>query len=147
VVFRGRFEHTIDEKGRLSIPSKFRETLSVRGENELILTDFDSCLTAYPRDEWRELEEKMKKLSMIQKDVRNFLRLFYSSATEAPLDSQGRILIPPQMRERAKLDREVVLLGLLNKIEIWDKKSWQEFIANSGGTFEDVASKLVELGI
>jgi len=147
VVFRGRFEHTIDEKGRLSIPSKFRETLSVRGENELILTDFDSCLTAYPRDEWRELEEKMKKLSMIQKDVRNFLRLFYSSATEAPLDSQGRILIPPQMRERAKLDREVVLLGLLNKIEIWDKKSWQEFIANSADTFEDVASKLVELGI
>ena len=101
MVFRGRFEHTIDGKGRLSIPSKFRETLSVRGENELILTDFDSCLTAYPRDEWRELEEKMKKLSMIQKDVRNFLRLFYSSATEAPLDSQGRILIPPQMRERA----------------------------------------------
>ena len=147
MVFRGRFEHTIDEKGRLSIPSKFRETLSVRGENELILTDFDSCLTAYPRDEWRELEEKMKKLSMIQKDVRNFLRLFYSSATEAPLDSQGRILIPPQMRERAKLDREVVLLGLLNKIEIWDKKSWQEFIANSADTFEDVASKLVELGI
>lgn len=147
MVFRGRFEHTIDEKGRLSIPSKFRETLSVRGENELILTDFDSCLTAYPRDEWRELEEKMKKLSMIQKDVRNFLRLFYSSATEAPLDSQGRILIPPQMRERAKLDREVVLLGLLNKIEIWDKKSWQEFIANSAGSFEDVASKLVELGI
>jgi MraZ protein len=147
VVFRGRFEHTIDEKGRLSIPSKFRETLSVRGENELILTDFDSCLTAYPREEWRELEEKMKKLSMIQKDVRNFLRLFYSSATEAPLDSQGRILIPPQMRERAKLDREVVLLGLLNKIEIWDKKSWQEFIANSAGSFEDVASKLVELGI
>lgn len=147
MVFRGRFEHTIDEKGRLSIPSKFRETLSVRGENELILTDFDSCLTAYPREEWRELEEKMKKLSMIQKDVRNFLRLFYSSATEAPLDSQGRILIPPQMRERAKLDREVVLLGLLNKIEIWDKKSWQEFIANSAGSFEDVASKLVELGI
>ena len=147
MVFRGRFEHTIDEKGRLSIPSKFRETLSVRGENELILTDFDSCLTAYPREEWRELEEKMKKLSTIQKDVRNFLRLFYSSATEAPLDSQGRILIPPQMRERAKLDREVILLGLLNKIEIWDKKSWQEFIANSTDTFEEVASKLVELGI
>jgi MraZ protein len=147
VVFRGRFEHTIDGKGRLSIPSKFREILSARGENELILTDFDSCLTAYPRDEWRGLEEKMKNLSMIQKDVRNFLRLFYSSATEAPLDPQGRILIPPQMRERAKLDREVVLLGLLNKIEIWDKKSWQEFIANSTDTFEEVASKLVELGI
>ena len=146
-MFRGRFEHTIDEKGRLSIPSKFRETLSARGENELILTDFDSCLTAYPRDEWRDLEEKMKKFSMIQKDVRNFLRLFYSSATEAPLDPQGRILIPPQMRERAKLDREVVLLGLLNKIEIWDKKSWQEFIANPANTFEEVASKLAELGL
>jgi MraZ protein len=146
-VFRGRFEHTIDEKGRLSIPSKFRELLSAKGENELVLTDFDSCLTAYPKDEWRVLEEKMKQLSMIQKDVRNFLRLFYSSATEVPLDPQGRILIPPQMRERAQLDREVVLLGLLNKIEIWDKESWEDFMARSAGTFEEVASKLVELGI
>ena len=146
-MFRGRFEHTIDEKGRLSIPSKFRELLSARGENELVLTDFDSCLTAYPKDEWRVLEEKMKQLSMIQKDVRNFLRLFYSSATEVPLDPQGRILIPPQMRERARLDREVVLLGLLNKIEIWDKESWEDFMARSAGTFEEVASKLVELGI
>lgn len=146
-MFRGRFEHTIDEKGRLSIPSKFRELLSARGENELVLTDFDSCLAAYPKDEWRVLEEKMKQLSMIQKDVRNFLRLFYSSATEVPLDPQGRILIPPQMRERARLDREVVLLGLLNKIEIWDKESWEDFMARSAGTFEEVASKLVELGI
>jgi MraZ protein len=146
-VFRGRFEHTIDEKGRLSIPSKFRELLSARGENELVLTDFDSCLTAYPKDEWRVLEEKMKQLSMIQKDVRNFLRLFYSSATEVPLDPQGRILIPPQMRERARLDREVVLLGLLNKIEIWDKESWEDFMARSADTFEEVVSKLVELGI
>ncbi|MFH0871945.1 MAG: division/cell wall cluster transcriptional repressor MraZ [bacterium] len=146
-MFRGRFEHTIDEKGRLSIPSKFRELLSAKGENELVLTDFDSCLTAYPKDEWRVLEEKMKQLSMIQKDVRNFLRLFYSSATEVPLDPQGRILIPPQMRERAQLDREVVLLGLLNKIEIWDKESWEDFMARSAGTFEEVASKLVELGI
>lgn len=146
-MFRGRFEHTIDEKGRLSIPSKFREILSARGENELILTDFDSCLAAYPREEWRQLEERIKKLSMMQKDVRNFLRLFYSSATEAPLDPQGRILISPQMRERAKLDREVVLLGLLNKMEIWDKKAWEDFMAHSAGSFEDIASKLVELGI
>lgn len=146
-MFRGRFEHTIDEKGRLSIPSKFRELLSARGENELVLTDFDSCLAAYPKDEWRVLEEKMKQLSMIQKDVRNFLRLFYSSATEVPLDPQGRILIPPQMRERARLDREVVLLGLLNKIEIWDKESWEDFMARSADTFEEVVSKLVELGI
>jgi len=146
-VFRGRFEHTIDEKGRLNIPSKFREILSARGENELILTDFDSCLAAYPREEWRQLEEKIKRLSTIQKDVRNFLRLFYSSATEVPLDSQGRILIPPQMRERAHIAKEVVLLGLLNKIEIWDRKSWEEFVARSAGTFEEMASKLVELGI
>jgi len=146
-VFRGRFEHTIDEKGRLSIPSRFREILSARGESELILTDFDSCLAAYPREEWRQLEEKIKRLSTIQKDVRNFLRLFYSSATEVPLDSQGRILIPPQMRDRAHLGKDVVLLGLLNKIEIWDKNSWEEFVTQSAGTFEEIASRLVELGI
>lgn len=146
-MFRGRFEHVIDEKGRLSVPSKFREVLSAQNENELILTDFDSCLAAYPKGEWRELEEKIRKLSPLQKEVRNFLRLFYSSATEVSLDSQGRILIPPQMRERAGLGREVVLLGLLNKIEIWSKKSWEEFEAHSAGTFEEIVSKLVELGI
>ncbi len=98
-MFRGRFEHTIDDKGRLSIPSKIRDILSARGENELILSDFDSCLAAYPREEWRQLEEKIKRLSTIHRDVRDYLRLFYSSATDVPLDSQGRILIPPAMRE------------------------------------------------
>jgi len=146
-VFRGRFEHTIDDKGRLSIPSRFRDILSARGENELILTDFDSCLAAYPKEEWRQLEEKIKTLSMMQKDVRNFLRIFYSSATEAPLDSQGRILIPLAMRERAQIDKEVVLVGLLNKMEIWDKRSWEEFMATTAGSFEEITAKLVELGI
>lgn len=146
-MFRGRFEHSIDDKGRLSIPSRFREILARRRQRVLILTDVDSCIAAYPLDEWRQLEERIRKRSTLQKDVRAFLRVFYSGATESPLDGQGRILIPPHLRDRAGLTREVMIIGVLNKIEIWSKTRWEEFLARSPVTFEDVAARLAELGI
>ncbi|MBI5166236.1 MAG: division/cell wall cluster transcriptional repressor MraZ [candidate division NC10 bacterium] len=146
-MFRGRYEHTLDEKGRLSLPAKFREALAERGENELILTDFDTCLAAYPLSEWRLLEEKIRAHSTLQKDVRAFLRLFYSGAIESTLDAQGRILIPRELRERAELRKEVVVVGVLNKIEIWSKARWKRFISESAPAFEEIAAKLAELGI
>ena len=146
-MFRGRYEHSIDDKGRLSIPSRFREALARRRQKVLVLTDFDSCVAAYPLDEWRRLEDRIRKQSTLQKDVRAFLRLFYSGATEMPVDPQGRLLIPPQLRERAGLTREVMIIGVLNKIEIWSKARWDEFLARAPVTFEDVAAKLSELGI
>ena len=146
-MFRGRYEHSIDGKGRLSIPSRFRDALARRRQKVLILTHFDSCVVAYPLDEWRQLEERIRKQSTLQKDIRAFLRLFYSGATETAVDGQGRILIPPPLREKAGLAREVMIVGVLNKIEIWSKARWEEFLAGSPVTFEDVAARLAELGI
>jgi MraZ protein len=146
-MFRGRYEHSVDDKGRLSIPSRFREILARRRQRMLILTDVDSCVAAYPLDEWRQLEDRIRKQSTLQKDVRAFLRIFYSGATESPMDGQGRILIPPHLRERAGLTREVMIIGVLNKMEIWSKARWEEFLARSPVSFEDVAARLAELGI
>jgi len=146
-MFRGRYEHSIDGKGRLSIPSRFREALARRRQKVLILTHFDSCVAAYPLDEWRQLEERIRKQSTLQKDIRAFLRLFYSGAMETAVDGQGRILIPPPLREKAGLAREVMIVGVLNKIEIWSKARWEEFLAGSPVTFEDVAARLADLGI
>ncbi len=146
-MFRGRYEHAIDDKGRLSIPVKFREILKRRKEKELVLTDFDACLAAYPLKEWQQLEEKIRTQSSFRKEFRDFLRLFYSGATESAVDSQGRILIPPPLREKAGLTRDVVIVGVLNRIEIWGKERWERFVAESGGTFEQIAAKLAEVGI
>ncbi len=145
--FIGRFPHTIDDKGRLSIPSKFRQTLQDRGQNVLVLTDFDTCVTAYPLDVWARLEEKIQSQSNFEKDIRAFLRLFYSGASECPVDGQGRILVPPQHREKAGLNREVVIVGALNRIEIWDRERWDQFLTTAPVTFDDIASRLAELGI
>lgn len=145
--FIGRFPHTIDEKGRLSIPSRFRQTLQDRGQNILVLTDFDSCITAYPLDVWARFEEKIQTQSNFEKDVRAFLRHFYSAASECPVDGQGRILVPPQHREKAGLSREVIIVGALNRIEIWDRERWEHFLTTSPVTFEDIAGRLAELGI
>lgn len=145
--FIGRFPHTIDDKGRLSIPSRFRQTLQDRGQNVLVLTDFDACITAYPLDVWARLEERLQDQSNFERDIRAFLRLFYSGASESPVDGQGRILIPPQHREKAGLTREVIIVGALNRIEIWDQDRWEEFLTTAPMTFEDIASKLSQLGI
>lgn len=145
--FRGRYEHAIDDKGRLSIPAKFREILNKRGQNGLVLADFDSCLAAYPIREWRQFEERIRSQSPFHREFRDFLRLFYSGAIETSLDNQGRVLIPPQLRDRAGLRREVVIVGVLNRIEIWSKERWEQFVAERAQTFEEVAAKLAELGI
>jgi len=146
-MFRGRYEHALDDKGRLSIPAKFREILVKRRQNSLILTEFDSCLAAYPIKEWQQFEDRIRSQSTLRREFRDFLRLFYSGAIETSLDNQGRVLIPPQLRERAGLRREVVLVGVLNKIEIWSKERWEQFVAEKAHTFEEIATKLAERGV
>ncbi|MBI3988815.1 MAG: division/cell wall cluster transcriptional repressor MraZ [candidate division NC10 bacterium] len=146
-VFRGRYEHAIDDKGRLSIPARFREILAEQRQDGFILTNFNSCLVAYPLQEWHRLEEKIRPQSSFQREVLDFLRLFYSNATEVTLDNQGRILIPPELRRQAALQRAVIIVGVLNRIEIWGKERWEQFVAERSQTFEEIASKLAELGI
>jgi MraZ protein len=150
-MFKGRYSHTIDSKGRLSVPSKFREVLADYQEEVLVLTNFDTCLVGFPQEEWQLLEEKIRVQSMfstmLRQDMRAFVRYFFSGASECPIDRQGRVLLPPNLREFAGLKKEVVLLGLANRIEIWSKARWDAFLSESRENFETMAGKLSELGL
>lgn len=144
-MFMGRFEHSIDAKGRLSIPSKFRETLGERYDARLVLTAYDGCLRAYPYAEWQVLEEKVAALPEFNKDTMFFLRYFYSSATECAIDRLGRILIPQTLRDYAKLEKDVVLLGAIKRIEFWSKAGWER--NSSAVTSEEIVSSMQRLGL
>ncbi len=146
-MFRGRFEHTVDSKGRVSIPARFRELLAEKYDDRLILTNFDRCLVAYPYEEWRVLEERVSSLSMVKKEVKAFQRFFISGATECPIDKLGRVLIPPTLRDYAQLGRNVVFAGMLRKFEIWSKERWLEEIKHSEVDFEGMGEALADLGI
>ena len=146
-MFRGRYEHTIDSKGRISIPSKFREILSKKYDDRLVITNYDLCLVAFPSDEWAVLEEKVKSLSLLKKEAKTFLRFFYSSGIDCMLDKQGRLLIPQTLRDYANLEKDVVLVGEGRKIEIWDKVRWEEEFRKSQEGFEQISDTLASLGL
>ena len=146
-MFRGRFEHIIDPKGRVSIPAKFRELVVEKYDDRLILTNFDRCLVAYPYQEWMVLEERVSSLSMVKKEVKSFQRFFISGATECPIDKLGRILIPPTLRDHAQLEKSVIFAGMLKKFEIWSKERWLEEIKRSQEDFEGTGAALAELGL
>jgi MraZ protein len=144
-LFRGRFEHTIDSKGRLSIPSKFREVLTERYDSRLVVTTYDGCLIVYPNSEWRILEERVAGLPEFKKETRDFLRFFYSSAADCAIDKLGRILIPQTLREYAKLEKDVVIVGAFKRMEIWSKLRWNA--AEAVLSHEDIANTLERLGL
>lgn len=146
-MFRGRYEHTIDSKGRVSLPARFREVLKDKYDDQLIITNFDGCLVAYPDEEWRVIEEKVSSLSMVKKEVKSFQRFFISGATECSIDKQGRILIPPGLRKYAKLEKDIVFAGLTKKIEIWSKEMWEQEIVKVQEGFDDLSNPLAELGL
>ena len=143
-MFRGQFEHAIDEKGRLSIPAKFREAL--RKEKTLVLTSSDSYLTGYPLKEWRAIEDRLRANPKFKREQRDFLRFVYSSAEDVAMDSQGRILVPQGLRSRAGITREMVIIGMLDTIEIWDKARWAAKVASAPPP-EELSAKLGELGV
>lgn len=124
--FRGQSVHRLDAKGRLRIPNKFREILQNHYKDALIITVGDKCLVAYPPQGWEEIEAKVHGFSQVQPDQRAFMRHFVSSAQECEFDNQGRILIPPFLRETAGLEQEVLLAGMLKSFEIWDKTAWEQ---------------------
>jgi MraZ protein len=146
-MFRGRFEHTIDSKGRVSIPAKYRELLLEEHDERLIITNFDRCLVAYPYEEWRNVEEKINSLSMVKKEAKAFQRFFVSGATECPIDKLGRILIPPTLRSYAQLEKDVVFAGMLKKFEIWSKERFLQEIKGVEENFEGMGDTLAALGL
>ena len=144
-MFRGRFEHTIDGKGRLSIPAAFRDLLKAQYDERLVVTSYDGCLLAYPHAEWRILEERVGGLPEFKKDTRAFLRFFYSSASDCPIDKLGRIVIPQTLREYAELERDVVLIGAFRQVEIWSKERWLSAEAQSSQ--EEIGNMLERIGL
>ena len=146
-MFRGRYEHTIDSKGRLSIPSRFRDILVTNDDERLILTNFDNCLWAYPLREWKVVEDKVAALPQFKPEVKALQRFFISAASECPLDKQGRILLPATLRDYASLKQEAVLVSMTQRIEIWSKDRWQKIFSDSQKRLESLQDKLAELGL
>lgn len=144
LMFIGEYQHTIDPKGRIIMPSKFREGL---GEKFVVTKGLDECLFVYSEEEWSNLEEKLKSLPLANKDARAFIRFFFSGASECETDKQGRILIPSNLREFAKLDKDVVITGVSTRIEIWSKDKWETYNDDSGMDADVIAEKMSQLGI
>lgn len=145
-MFRGRSKHNLDEKGRLAIPARFKEVLEKKEDGCLVLTNQHNCLWAFARDEWRVIEERAANLSLFDSTVNAYRRYFISGAQECTI-KQGRITIPPDLRQIAGLQKEVVLVGELKLFEIWDKEEWEKEFQRTMAKFPEVSQSLSELGI
>ena len=147
-MFRGRYYHNIDAKGRTSLPVRFREVLQAAQETHLVVTNFyDDCLVAYPVSGWEELEQKIGGLSMMREEVVAFQRFFISGATECAIDRLGRILLPLGLRQYAGLNKEIIFVGLVKKFEIWDKHRWEEKFQAAAVLAKEKRHILFELGV
>lgn len=142
-MFIGEYIHAIDPKNRMIVPAKFRENL---GERFILTKGLDGCLYIYTLEDWKELEIKLKKLPLTSKDARVFVRFFFSGANEIDMDKQGRALIPQNLLEYAHIKKEIVSIGVSNRIEIWSKENWEEY-NESNVDYEAIAEKMSELGI
>ena len=141
-MFMGEYNHSIDQKGRLIVPSKSREQLG----NEFVVTKgLDGCLFVYSNEEWQRIEEKFREIPLTTKDARKFSRFFFAGAATCEVDKQGRILLPSNLREYAAIEKEVVSVGVLSRVEIWSKDRWSE-----NGDYDDmdeIAEHMAELGL
>ncbi len=143
-MFMGEYEHTIDAKSRLIVPVKFREDL---GDSFIITKGLDDCLFVYPMEEWKILEKKMRNLSFTRSDARAFSRFFFAGANECEVDKQGRVLIPANLRKYARLEKDVVIIGVASRVEIWSKEVWETYNENTGSQYENIAEKLDDITI
>jgi MraZ protein len=140
----GEYQHNIDQKGRMIVPSKFREGL---GDRFVVTRGLDKCLFAYPMDEWKNIETKLKKLPLTKKDARAFTRFFFSGAVECELDKQGRINIPQTLRQYASLEKECVVIGVSERIELWSSDNWTDYVTESEESFAEIAENLMDFDI
>ena len=145
-MFYGEYEHSLDKKSRVIIPAKFREAIKDHYVEHFFITrGLDGCLFLFIEEEWRKQEQKFRALSFTKQEARRFNRLFFSGASDVVCDGQGRILIPQYLKEFAQIQKDVVVIGVSNRIEIWARERWKDFYENSRDTFEDTAEKLVDL--
>ncbi|MBI2893029.1 MAG: division/cell wall cluster transcriptional repressor MraZ [Deltaproteobacteria bacterium] len=147
-MFRGRYEHNVDRKGRTSLPARFREILAARGDERVIVTcGLDPCLVAYPVAEWQAFEERLAKLPRFEPHVVRIKRLYVSGAIESPVDRQGRILLPAALRDHAGIGRDVLFAGVVDHIEIWSLDRWREHSQVADEERAPLAKALSDLGL
>ena len=145
-MFYGEFEHSLDRKGRLIIPSKFRDTMKEHYVEKLFITrGLDKCLFMFAEEEWRLQEQRFKSMTFTKSEYRRFNRLFFSGASVLVPDKQARILMPSYLKDYADIKRDVYIIGVSNRIEVWSRKNWQDYYSLSKDTFEEVAEKLIDL--
>lgn len=143
-MFYGEYEHAIDNKGRLIIPSKFRESFKEYEIGKFYITrGLDKCLFMFTENEWKTQESKFKAISFTKSEARKFNRLYFSGACQIECDKQGRILVPKYLKDYAGIKRDVVIIGVSNRIEIWDRCAWGDYYKASQESFEDIAEKLM----
>ena len=139
----GEYNHALDSKNRIIVPSKLREDL---GNKFVITKGLDGCLYTYPLTEWEILQEKLKTLPLTNKDARAFVRFFFAGASEVEMDKQGRVLLPQNLKEYADIEKDIVSIGVLTRVEIWSKEKWKEY-NDSNVDYDSIAEKMSDLGI
>ena len=144
-MFYGEYLHSLDKKNRIIIPARFRDPITDSGVEKFFITrGLDECLFVFPESEWRTQENRFKEMSFTKEKARKFQRQFFGGAFEAVPDKQWRILVPDTLKEYAKLSKGVMVVGVSNRIEIWDKSKWQEYSVSSKQEYEDIAENLIE---
>ncbi len=140
----GEYEHSLDAKGRLIMPSKLREDM---GEKFIVTKGLDGCLFGFSKTEWQNFEEKLKTLPLTNKNARDFVRFFLSGAIECEIDKQGRFLIAGNLREYAELEKDAVIIGVGTRLEIWNKEKWQKYNSDENISADEIAENMTMLGI
>ncbi len=148
-MFRGSSYHTIDAKGRIIVPARFREIIKADDDNGVMISRMDSGLVAYTHTEWRKIETRILSLAEKSDNMRRFRRVFIGGAFECPCDKQGRILIPPMLRQYAEVSREIVLVGVLDHFEIWSREKWEKENLHMEKDMkkEEVRNEIAKLGL
>ncbi|MCC6312474.1 MAG: division/cell wall cluster transcriptional repressor MraZ [Thermomicrobiales bacterium] len=141
-MFLGRHAHTLDAKGRLAVPARFRDAL---GEGLVLTRGIDRCLSLYPMSAWRPLAERIVALPITDPDARNFRRMVFAEAADLALDGQGRILVPPELRRYAKLEKDALVIGVHSHIEIWNPDAWQSVADRLDASGAEIAERLASL--
>lgn len=141
-MFIGEYQHNLDAKGRLTLPSKFRDDL---GEEFFITKGMDNCLFVFPQNEWDKIDEKINGLQLSRKESRGLARLFYAGAINVSLDKMGRVLLPQSLRNYAKLGKEAIIIGVSSRVEIWDKEAWESYNDDDNLNYDILTEKMTDI--
>lgn len=143
-MFVGEFQHTLDPKGRLILPSKFREALS---DGLVMIKGFENCIFIFSRAEWPKVEDKLRALPLLKKQARMLSRYLFSGTSEDKPDKQGRVMVPQNLRDHAELEKEIVIIGVANRLEVWSKANWERYSAEAKSSYEEVAEELADIDL